>query len=510
MGPASRLAGSPLTSSFPLPFLLLDRAGFIRSMNEPESGHTHFSADLRIGANHLEICETSSGEGGRALAAAVRKVLAGQEECLWLPCPFSNTDRNGGCRVMVSPVREPGGRGAVLVHTPASGAHTRTPDVQAQKLEVVGRIAGGVAHDFANLVTLICGYSEILLGRVSATDAIRPELEEIWRAASRGAGMTGRLLDFIRNQAVELQVLDLNTLVADVLSMLRPIIGEHIELTTSLADPLGKVKADHVQMTRAIMNLALNARDAMPKGGSMRISTANCELSPETPQRELAPGSYVCLTLTDSGAGMDAETMSRLFEPFFTTKQGGRGTGLGLSTVSGIMKESHGGIRVASTPGCGSTFTIYLPRADEVRDSAGAGCDARAVEFGTETILLVEDEDGVRRLVKYLLSARGYTVLEARDGMHALEVYRQYRQPVHLLLTDLLMPRMNGGDLAQVMRALQPNLKVLFMSGYTGETLGWAGGLTAQGMFLQKPLRPAVLFGKIREVLETRPSSAAG
>jgi CheY-like chemotaxis protein len=364
-------------------------------------------------------------------------------------------------------------------------------------------LASGVTHDFGNLLTLISGYTEMLLNRVSPEDPLRPELEEIRGAAQRGASMTTRLLNFIRSGAVELQSLDLNTLITDLERMLRPIIGEHVELAASLEEGLGRVRADRAQMTRVVMNLVLNARDAMPQGGRVTIRSANVELDPaEASARELAPGPYVSLAFSDTGSGMDAETMSHLFEPFFTTKASGKGTGLGLSTVYSILKECRGGVSVASAPGWGTTFTIYLPRIDDAREAPESDAAAHTPARGAETILVAEDEEAVRRLVKYVLNARGYTVLEARDGVDALDVFRQYPKPIHLLLTDMVMPRMGGSELVQVIRQLKPNMKVLCVSGYTDEALRCTG-TTAQGFaFLQKPLRPEVLASKIREVLD--------
>ncbi len=379
---------------------------------------------------------------------------------------------------------------------------------EAEKMQMLGRVAGGVAHDFANLLTLISGYSELVLNRIGSRDPLRAELEEIRQAANRGAGMTTRLLDFLRSQAAELQNLDLNALIRDVEHMLRPLIGEQIELVTRLAPDLPKVKADPARMTQVIMNLVLNARDAMPAGGRITIATTSMRMGPEeAAARSLAAGSYLAMSLADTGSGMDAGALSHLFEPLFTTKPG-KGTGLGLSTVQGIVKESGGAIDVASTLGAGTTFTIYLPGATDVRESPAPRAVPRDRMCGTEVILLAEDEEGVRRLVQHVLESRGYTVLTARDGVEALEVYQQH-QPIDLLLTDVIMPRMDGSQLADELLHRQPGVKVLFMSGYAGDKILHSVSLRPGVAFLQKPLKPDVLLAKVREVLDLASQSAA-
>ena len=375
--------------------------------------------------------------------------------------------------------------------------------LHARKMEAVGRLASGLAHDFANLLTLISGYSEIVLGRLASHDPLRPEVDEIRKAAQRGSALTGQLLAFSRRHTVEPQVLDLNALVADMQKMLRRMIAEHIEITTHPGADLGRVKADPGQIEQLIMNLAINARDAMPRGGRISIRTANVELDAnhERVQCGLTPGSYVMLQVADTGDGMDAETLQHMFEPFFTTKEEGKGTGLGLATVYGIVKQGRGDVAVQSEPGRGTTFTIYLPRVEAKPQRAVAETGARPSRPGTETILLVEDEDGVRRLLMHVLTKRGYTVLEARNGPEAFAVFQQLHRPVHLLLTDIVMPRMNGRELADRLLQLQPDLKVIYMSGYTDEVLVGKGRHSG-ALFLQKPLRPDVLTERVREMLD--------
>lgn len=383
--------------------------------------------------------------------------------------------------------------------------------LQSQKMEAVGRLAGGLAHDFANLLTLISGYSEIVLNRMRADDAARPEIEEIRNAANRGFGLTGQFLAFTRRQEVEPQVLDLNVLVLGMEKMLRRMIGEDLELITDLQPDLGRVKVDAGQMEQVIMNLVINGRDAMPGGGAITVRTANVDLGRQDVREcpELTPGPYVLLTFSDSGHGMDRETMLHIFEPFFTTKARGKGTGLGLTTVYSIVKQSNGHVVADSEPGNGTTFRVYLPRVEETVQPVSHPATSDRAQSGTETILVVEDEAAVRRLLKHVLTRHGYTVLEAGDGLEALQVYKDGSRPIDLLLTDIVMPRMGGPELAERMLHLQPELKVLFMSGYTGDVLVRTGALRTGSAFLQKPLKPEVLVGKVREALDQHTANAA-
>jgi len=397
----------------------------------------------------------------------------------------------------------------VMVEEAAARERNEAELLHARKMEAVGRLASGLAHDFANLLTLISGYSEILLGRIGPNDPSRPELDEIRKAANRGSGLTSQLLTFCRRNAVEPQVLDLNALVLDMQNMLRRMIGEHIDLATQLGVQLDSVKADPGQIGQVIMNLAINARDAMPRGGKITIRTVNVDLGAEHNRVQLGmrPGAYVALQVIDTGHGMDADTMAHLFEPFFTTKAKGKGTGLGLATVYSIVKQAGGDIAVESELGKGTTFTIYLPSAAGRERTPVHEPAVRGMAPCTETILLVEDEDGVRRLLNHVLAKEGYEVVEAGSGPEALGVYQQLRRPVDLLLTDIVMPRMSGRELAERMVKLQPGLKVIFMSGYTDEALTGAGGLAA--LFLSKPLRPETLAARVREVLDGRKAECA-
>jgi CheY-like chemotaxis protein len=370
-------------------------------------------------------------------------------------------------------------------------------------METVGRLAGAVAHDFANILTLIAGYSDIALNRLEESDPVRGELEEIRKAANRGARLTGQLLGFTRGQAVQLRPLDLNLVVREIERMLRLIIGECFELELALCPTLHKVLADTGQMEQVVMNLVLNARDAIAPGGRIRIETADGEIDePAAREHGLRPGPCVTLAITDNGHGIPPEAVPHLFEPFFTTKEHGKGTGLGLNTVRRIVKESGGGIWVRSEPGNGATFTVCLPRAAcEAHHADTSGAPDRA-EAGSETLLVVEDEDSVRRLLAHILSRHGYNVLEAANGEEALELFEKRSAEISLVLTDMVMPQMSGRELGEHLQQLRPAIKILYISGYTDDILARTGSLGPGMPFLQKPLHPEVLAAKVREALD--------
>ncbi|MEP6781461.1 MAG: PAS domain S-box protein [Gemmatimonadaceae bacterium] len=372
---------------------------------------------------------------------------------------------------------------------------------QAQKMEAVGRLAGGVAHDFNNLMAAILGYCELLLEEIPADSRHVHDLREIEKAGLRAAGLTRQLLAFSRKQIVEPTVLDLNAVVTDMQSMLARLIGEDITMEMRSEHGLARVKADRGQIEQVVMNLAVNARDAMPDGGTLTIRTANIELDANYPKTHLKvePGHYVVLTVSDTGTGISAETQKRLFEPFFTTKEVGKGTGLGLATVHGIVKGSGGSVRVYSEVGLGSAFAVYLPAIDAGRVSIEAST-VLGPNSGTETVLVVEDEDGVRELVRRLLTQQGYTVLMATNADEALEVFR--REPIDALLTDVVMPGGSGPELARSLRQERPDLKVIYMSGYTEDAIVHRGVIGADIDFLHKPFTAASLGRKLREVLD--------
>ena len=376
---------------------------------------------------------------------------------------------------------------------------------QSQKMEAIGRLAGGIAHDFNNLLTGITGYSELLLNSLRPEDPMRGNLEEIRKAAARAASLTHQLLAFSRQQVLRPVILDLNALLANLHKMLRRLIGEDIELVTLLGPGLGRVEADRGQMEQVIMNLVVNARDAMPEGGRLILETANEELDEDYARTHppTEPGSYVMLAISDTGCGMGPDTLARIFDPFFTTKEQGKGTGLGLSTVYGIIKQSDGYIWAYSEPGQGTTFKVYLPKVQgEVSVEAETVPAPVELPLGSETVLLVEDEDSVRNLVRTILRKNGYTVLEARHGAEALRVAIQHTGPIHLMLTDVVMPLMSGRQLAERLAPLRPDMKVIYMSGYTDQAIVHHGVLEPGTIFLQKPFTPNSLACKVREVLD--------
>lgn len=377
--------------------------------------------------------------------------------------------------------------------------------IKAQRMEAVGILAGGMAHDFNNLLTAIMGYSEIMMMDLRQEDPFHLYVDEITKAAHRGASLTNQLLAFSRKQILQPRVINLNEVVIDMDKMLRRLIGEDIKLITFVDQDLGFVKADPAQIGQIIMNLAVNARDAMPDGGNLTIETANVSLDQDHARGHVGvtPGPYVMLAVSDNGAGMDAETMSHIFEPFFTTKESGKGTGLGLATVYGIVKQSGGHLWVYSEPGQGTTFKVYLPRVEaslaRVRPKAAL---VTSLE-GDETILLVEDDAGLRELVSTALRRYGFTVLEAAHGGEALLLCESQKAPIHLLLTDVVMPQISGSALAERLMLIHPEMKVLFMSGYTENAIVHHGVLNSQVNFIQKPFRVLSLVRKVREVLDS-------
>jgi PAS domain S-box-containing protein len=383
--------------------------------------------------------------------------------------------------------------------------HLEQRVTQAQKMEAIGRLAGGVAHDFNNLLTAILGYSELALDSLHAGDPLRELLEEVRKAGHRAADLTRQLLAFSRQQTLAPRVLDLGALVADMEKMLRRLIGEDVQLVTALAPGLGLVKADPSQIEQVLMNLAVNARDAMPWGGKLVIETANVQLDEAyaAAHAEVRPGRYVLLAVSDTGEGMDEETRHHIFEPFFTTKESGKGTGLGLATVYGILRQSGGSVSVYSEPGRGTTFKVYLPRVEEAGPAPPARPGIADLPLGNETLLLVEDEDAVRALARTVLQTAGYHVLEARQGSEALALGEQHAGRIDLLVTDVVMPQMSGRDLADRLAALQPDFRVLYLSGYPVNAIAQHGVLEPGTAFLQKPFTPGQLARKVREVLDT-------
>jgi two-component system cell cycle sensor histidine kinase/response regulator CckA len=383
----------------------------------------------------------------------------------------------------------------------------QTQLVQSQKMEAVGRLAGGIAHDFNNLLTVITTSCDLLLEDLAAGDPKREDVDQVRKAADGAAALTRQLLAFSRQQVLTPQIVNLGDVVYGVEKMLRRVIGEDVDLVTVLDRDGGAVKADVGQLEQVLMNLAVNARDAMPTGGKLTIETSNVEHDPDyaREQEAAAVSRFVMLAVTDTGSGMDEATKARIFEPFFTTKEVGKGTGLGLATVYGIVRQSGGFIWVYSEPGLGTTFKIYLPQVDAVAEGGAAGAAPSTVHRGTETVLLVEDAAAVRAVARQALTRQGYTVLEAADGTAALQIAASHRGPIHLLLTDVVMPGLSGRQLSDQLALLRPDTKVLYTSGYTDDAVVRHGVLESGIAYLQKPFSVDGLARKVREVLDRRP-----
>jgi two-component system, cell cycle sensor histidine kinase and response regulator CckA len=375
---------------------------------------------------------------------------------------------------------------------------------QSQKVEAIGRLAGGIAHDFNNLLTIINGYTELLLARLPPQDRTSRDINEIRKAGMRAASLTRQLLAFSRKQILEPKVLDMNAIVVELEKMLRRLIGEDVRLTIVQAQGLRRIKADPGQIEQVIMNLVVNARDAMPQGGNLTLETANVDLDEAYAARHVGvrSGAYILLAVSDTGSGIDKESMSHIFEPFYTTKGPGKGTGLGLSTVYGIVKQSGGNVWAYSEPGRGTTFKIYLPQAEGTVDRQSRDGQRAGIARGSETLLLVEDQKELRELVREMLEMNGYTVVEAGDGLEALEICQRHEGRIDLMLSDVVMPQMGGRELAQRLATIRPEMKVLYMSGYTSNAIVHHGILDPGTALLQKPFTPDSLARKVREVLD--------
>lgn len=374
---------------------------------------------------------------------------------------------------------------------------------QAAKMEAVGMLAGGIAHDFNNLLTIINGYSELLLNSLPPSDPNHGAVEQIMKAGERAAALTRQLLAFSRRQVMQPRAINLNQLLGGLESMLRRLIGEDIDFRFVPARDLGHINADPGQMEQVVMNLVVNARDAMPRGGILTLETNNVELDQRyiSTHVTMTPGQYIALVVSDNGAGMDAATRARIFQPFFTTKGQGKGTGLGLTTVFSIVKQNGGGVEVYSEPGKGTCVKVYLPRIDQPAVVETAAPAAKSAH-GSETILLVEDEDLVRNLVRETLRREGYRVLDAPNAPEARRICGTHRGKIHLLITDVVMPKEGGRDLAESLAPKRPEMKVLFMSGYTDLAVVNSGMLDSESAFIQKPFTPADLSRAVREILE--------
>ena len=424
--------------------------------------------------------------------------------------------RDGTWRLLestVSTIQNDDGKGTklVIVNRDITGRRRLEEQFrQSQKMEAVGRLSGGIAHDFNNILGVIIGYGEILQERMDPKDELATCVEEVLQAGRRAAALTRQLLAFSRQQVLEPKVIDVNSIIMDLEKMLRRLIGEDIELTTALDSTLGRIKADSGQIEQAILNMAVNARDAMPDGGKLVIKTENAEMDEIAVRKysyPVKPGRYVLLTVSDTGVGMNVATQAHIFEPFFTTKEKGKGTGLGLATVYGVVKQSDGYIEVHSELGHGATFRIYLPIVDAPIDREKRPAAKSMPASGNETILLAEDEQNLRTLTRNVLESLGYKILDAATGEDAFEISRQYSGRIDLIVTDVVMPGMNGPALADHVTRYRPDVKVLYISGYTGQAVG-QGVLPAGCNFLPKPYTRENLAKKVREALHTEPTSA--
>ena len=439
------------------------------------------------------------------ILADVRRAMAGEEFMARVDVGETSFE------TWYAPLRDAAGRprGVIGVSNDVSQRRRLEDQLrQAQKMEAIGRLAGGVAHDFNNLLAAIMGHGELLLRRLEPNQPHHRHAEAIQKAAARGALLTRQLLAFSRKEVLAPRVLDLHLVVAEMEEMLRRLIGEHIELVIVLGERPVHVRADRGQLEQVIMNLAVNARDAMVEGGVLTVEVATVDRAGPAGGRPAREGPFVTIAVTDTGCGMDATTAARIFEPFFTTKEQGKGTGLGLSTVYGIVEQSGGSIEVDSAPGRGTTFTVYLPRLEERAIAPGAEAAVAASLRGSETVLLVEDEPGVRAVAREALEGDGYRVLEAQNGVEALAVASAHTGRLDLLITDMVMPQMGGRELAQRLRARRPAVRVLFVSGHTDDVIVRRGVSEATSAFLQKPFSMSAFARKVRETLDAAPPAA--
>jgi two-component system, cell cycle sensor histidine kinase and response regulator CckA len=466
---------------------------------------TGYEAAEVIGRNNQFL------QGPNTESAAMDKLLEAKnagEPCMVEFLNYRKDQSQFWSDLSVAPVLDDSGRLTHFVGVMTDVTARRKLEAQlrhSQKMDAIGKLAGGVAHDFNNLLTIISGYSDLLLQDLPPDDPNREFISAIHHAGERSAGLTRQLLAFSRQQILALRVLDLNKVVADAEKMLRRLIGENIRLSASLMPGLWPVRTDPGQIEQVLLNLAVNARDAMPDGGQLTMETQNVDLdeSYADSHTDARPGPHVLIAVADTGCGMSPDVMSRIFEPFFTTKDPGKGTGLGLATVHGIVKQSGGHIGVYSEMGVGTIFKVYLPRAEGSSSGPQSWPRSRKPDRGTETILLVEDEDRVRAFSRHILVGCGYNVLEAADGLQALEIAAAATEPIHLLVTDVVMPRSGGRAVAEGVSKHHPGIRVLFVSGYTDDSVVRHGVLEAGVNFLQKPFSPVVLAQKVRETLDT-------
>jgi PAS domain S-box-containing protein len=492
--------------------VMLDGPGYVRTWNRSMERLTGYRSEEIIGREFSLIYSNDKLDGeepGRALRAAIAQGRF--EEDGW------NRRKDGTpywCELSICALygrdHQITGFAVIMRDRPSGGPEQelarQTEDQlrQAQRMEAIGRLAGGIAHDFNNLLTAIQGHVQFLLDDLPETHPSLVDALEIKKSADRATSLTRQLLTFSRRQELQPKIVNLNEIIHEMSNLLRRVINEDIQLNTNLEAELAPVRADPGQIEQVIMNLVVNARDAMPRGGSISLRTANVELDDQYAERklEVGPGPYVMLSVSDNGVGMDRETQSHIFEPFFTTKDHGKGTGLGLATVYGIVKQSGGHIWVYSEPGHGTTFKIYMPRVIATDETLHRPAKLKDSALPGETILLVEDEPTVRNLARRVLEARGYTVLEAGSGKDAIRIASGRTGPIHLMLSDVVVPDMNGSAIAQQLHQSHPTLRLLFMSGYNDEDVKLQGIVEAGAPFIEKPFTPDLLARRVRETLD--------
>ena len=491
--------------------MITDRTGVIEYVNPAFEALTCYSAGELLGQTPRIL--KSGHQPSELYKELWQTILSGDV----FRCTMVNRKKSGDTFVAektITPLRDGKGQITHFISNDRDITDQRRLEnqlQQAQKMDAIGRLAGGVAHDFNNLLMVISSYAELMLDSLAPQHPLRRNVAEIQKASRRAADLTRQLLAFGRKQMQTLQLLDLNSIIEDINKMLPRLIGEDIELEFVPGKKLGRVKADPVQIEQVIMNLAANARDAMPKGGKLVIETASVRLDDAYVQTHsmVAPGDYVLLTITDSGQGIAPEHLPHIFEPFYTTKAEGAGTGLGLATVYGIVKQNSGFIWVYTEPGMGTTFKIYLPRATDARVLPQPSLPVEGYSGGCETVLLAEDESAVRQSTREFLVLNGYIVLEAKNGTDALVIAREYKGPIHLMIADVVMPNMGGARLAAELTPERPEMKVLFVSGYAETTVQRHGAIDVTARFLQKPFSLRTLAQKIREILDADVSALA-
>ncbi len=485
--------------------MITDRTGLIEYVNPAFEVLTGYSPAELIGQTPRVL---KSGQQPPGLYKELwQTILSGNV----FRCTMVNRKKNGDAFVAektITPLRDGEGMITHFISNDRDITDRRRLEnqlQQAQKMDAIGLLAGGVAHDFNNLLMVISSYAELMLDSLAPQHPLRRNVDEIQKASRRAADLTRQLLAFGRKQMQSLQLLDLNSIIEEINKMLPRLIGEDIELEFVPGKTMGRVKADPVQIEQVIMNLAANARDAMPRGGRLLIETASVQLDDTYVHAHsiVPPGEYVLLTVTDAGEGIAPEHLSHIFEPFYTTKPEGKGTGLGLATVYGIVKQNSGFIWVYSEPGMGTTFKIYLPRAKDAMAVPPLSLPVEGYSGGCETVLLAEDEPAVRQSTREFLSLSGYIVLEAKNGTDALAIAREYKGPIHLMITDVVMPQMGGAKLAGELVSERPEMKVLFVSGYAETTVQRHGAIDVTTRFLQKPFSLKALARKVREILDT-------